>query len=589
MTAKRSLVGVGVVTATVAAFVAVRTVTQTQVTAGPSYYVDAGNGSDTNPGTLAAPWKTLAKANAVVQPGTTIVLSGTFTKQVLFPARSGTAADPIIYRASANGATLDQPGLVGTIPYVVYMGARSYVTVDGLAITNSNYVAAPVANKGVVLRSANHITLTGCTFTHMQMQLIGSDDNTIVGNTWRDYVGSYLNPATGQPDPNHPVSSGDMLNVVLGSDRNTIQSNDMKYAGHSLIEIGNGTGNSEQNAANVIADNTLSNPWYKPLILSDDGAGTTATRNLISDATSVPTLWSTITPGTKEDASAGLQISGEGFTVRANTFTNNVADYGVLSLGSRVYNATKIESLNNVIADNVFTGNHAASSISFVLFQSAADAQAGRAIPSLTGNSFSGNAYFGNSGTAKSWNRSTLYTTFLMHAAVAAPPWPAGGYGGNMVRGDSVDAATNANLVDVTYQGKTIHTVQTLTQWEAGASADVSGNAVYAAPPPPPTTTVTTTTVPTTTVPTTPTTPTPPSGVDQLADLQHAHARMGAGRRRGRLRVQARRRPRLEYLESGGLVGEVRQEVPPAHLRCRGGRRGCRRFGGLPVTERSAA
>ena len=58
----------------------------------------------------------------------------------------------------------------------------------------------------------------------------------------------------------------------------------MKYAGHSLIEIGNGTGTAKRTQTTVIHDNTLSNPWYKTVILSDNGGGTIVEDNQIVDA-----------------------------------------------------------------------------------------------------------------------------------------------------------------------------------------------------------------------------------------------------------------------------------------------------------------
>ncbi len=263
-----------------------------------TYYVST-NGSDSNTGTTAsAPWKTIAKANAAVRAGDTVVLSGNFVQQAIAPTHSGTATAPITYQAGPAGATLDLPGLVGRTPYMAWFGGQSYITVDGVGFTNSNYVNAPVTNKGVVLRGANHITITNCSFSHVQMQLYASSANTISHNTFRYFVASYVNPSTGKPDPNHPITAGDMLNVFGGSNGNLIQFNDMKYAGHSLIEIGNGFGGT--NANNVISDNVLSNPWYKPLVLADDGAGTIVERNLIEDANSVPTLYSTVAGAGRE-------------------------------------------------------------------------------------------------------------------------------------------------------------------------------------------------------------------------------------------------------------------------------------------------
>ena len=460
------------------------TTTTTTATSGTrtTFYVSTG-GSDLNAGTSAsAPWKTIAKANAAAQPGDTVVLSGNFVQQAIAPSHSGTATAPITYQAAPAGATLDQPGLVGKTPYMAYFGGRSYITVNGVGFTNSNFVNAPVTNKGVVLRGANHITITNCSFSHVQMQLYASSANTISHNTFRYFVASYVNPSTGKPDPNHPITAGDMLNVFGGSNGNLIQFNDMKYGGHSLIEIGNGFGGT--NANNVISDNVLSNPWYKPLVLADDGAGTIVERNLIEDTNSVPTLYSTVAGavGNLSTASDGVQFSGSNFIFRHNTLVNNTATYGVLNLGSRWYtdanhpNGVLVESLNNQIYNNTLYGNHAAAAVSFVVFMSQADVTSGRSIPRLTGNAVRDNIFWGNSGTPYSWNGKTTYTSLMYHAASFAPPWASGGYNGNTITRNDFDTTTNANLIDVAYGGKYTHVVQSVSAFQSYGAADVSTN-----------------------------------------------------------------------------------------------------------------
>jgi len=448
-----------------------------------TFYVNAQTGVDTNTGTSAsAPWKTIAKANAAVQPGDTVVLSGSFVQQAIAPTHSGTATAPITYQADPAGATLDQPGLVSRSLYMAWFGARSYITVTGVGFTNSNYVTAPVTNKGVILRGADHITITNCSFSHVQMQLYASSFNTISHNTFRDFVASYHNPATGAPDPNHPITNGDMLNIFGGSHDNLVQFNDMKNAGHSLIEVGNGFGGT--NANNEISDNTLSNPWYKPLILADDGGGTIVERNVIEDANSNPTLYSTVAGavGTLSTASAGVQFSGGNFVFRHNTLVNNTAEYGVIDIGSRWYtdnlhpNGVLVESMNNQIYNNTFYGNHAAAGVSFVVFLSQTDVTAGRAVPRLTGNVINNNIFWGNSGTPYSWNGRLAYDSLIYHAASYAPPWPSGGYNGNTISSNDFDSASAANLIDVAYSGSFIHVPQSLPAFQSYAATDASGN-----------------------------------------------------------------------------------------------------------------
>src|SRR5579871_5405796 len=325
----------------------------------------------------------LATAESQAQPGDTINLSGTFTHVSLVPKTSGTATAPITYTGTA---TFDAAGMTTTLAAIT---GRSYLVFDGLTFQNS-VPTVPVTNRGVIVRSSSHITFSHDHFTWMQMQLIGSSYNTLSDNVWRYFVAQYVN---GQPQ-----TAGDMLNLVLGSHDNTIVRNDMKYAGHSLIEIGNGTGNSETNANNVIDNDTLSNPWYKDIILSDDGAGTTVSGNELLDANSSPALYSTVAGqvGQLQTSSDAVQFSGENYTLTGNTISNAVCTYGCVTLGSRWYPGppapSLIESENDTISDNTITGCHGAAAFSFVLFQAATDPS----MPLLTGNAITGNKLTGN-------------------------------------------------------------------------------------------------------------------------------------------------------------------------------------------------
>jgi GDSL-like Lipase/Acylhydrolase family len=79
-----------------------------------AFYVSSSAGLDTNPGTLAAPWKTIAKVNAQnFAPGTSVLFkrgdiwdrsAGPSVGGPLQPIASGTAANPIVYDAYGTGA-----------------------------------------------------------------------------------------------------------------------------------------------------------------------------------------------------------------------------------------------------------------------------------------------------------------------------------------------------------------------------------------------------------------------------------------------------------------------------------------------------
>ena len=73
--------------------------------AGASYYV-ATTGSDTNPGTLAQPWRTIQRGADLAKPGDTIVIrGGTYFEQVLV-TRGGTTGAPVTFQAYPGEAPI---------------------------------------------------------------------------------------------------------------------------------------------------------------------------------------------------------------------------------------------------------------------------------------------------------------------------------------------------------------------------------------------------------------------------------------------------------------------------------------------------
>jgi len=76
-------------------------VTVTTATAGSTYFVakNATNASDTNPGTEASPWKSLAKAASTARAGDTVYVKAGTYNETIRPANSGTAGSLIAFKA----------------------------------------------------------------------------------------------------------------------------------------------------------------------------------------------------------------------------------------------------------------------------------------------------------------------------------------------------------------------------------------------------------------------------------------------------------------------------------------------------------
>lgn len=102
---------------------------------GTEFHVDPG-GDDSNPGSAAEPWETLAKANATLNPGDLVWIHGGTYTDAIRPARSGTSdAVRITYRAFGDGDVIlvGFPDTGGPDEGALALGERSYVTVNGRA------------------------------------------------------------------------------------------------------------------------------------------------------------------------------------------------------------------------------------------------------------------------------------------------------------------------------------------------------------------------------------------------------------------------------------------------------------------------
>src|SRR5262245_49503379 len=109
------------------------------VASATTYYLKPDAGADSNPGTQAAPWKTLDKVAASVGPGDTVTIqAGTYTPDQYVQGggwfqwqaqhRRGTAGQPITLQGEGT-VVFDgqrQPG------WITFAGGDHYVVVKGL-------------------------------------------------------------------------------------------------------------------------------------------------------------------------------------------------------------------------------------------------------------------------------------------------------------------------------------------------------------------------------------------------------------------------------------------------------------------------
>jgi parallel beta-helix repeat protein len=152
----------------------------------------SATGSDASVGSLEAPWLTLKKAADTVPIGSTVfVRAGTYGPFVM--SRSGTAADPIIFRAYANELPVIDGA--GVAEYTVRVTRASYVKLIGLTVIRG--YGAGHRGGGILVDNSTHIELLSNTVRDNHSfgirLLIASDvliqRNNIYGNAVGIHIG----------------------------------------------------------------------------------------------------------------------------------------------------------------------------------------------------------------------------------------------------------------------------------------------------------------------------------------------------------------------------------------------------------------
>lgn len=118
------------------------------------YYVST-SGSDSNPGTLACPWRTIQEAANSMSAGDTVeIRAGTYNERVLI-SRSGNATEGYIVYKNYTGETpiIDGTGIeITPSAGLINMLNVSYIKIVGLKVTNSD-------DAGIYVRRAQYIVV----------------------------------------------------------------------------------------------------------------------------------------------------------------------------------------------------------------------------------------------------------------------------------------------------------------------------------------------------------------------------------------------------------------------------------------------
>jgi len=140
-------------------FISIFTVLQIILTAFNIAYADyyvATNGSDTNPGTLAQPWRTVQKAADTAGPGTTVyVREGVYNEQVTINVSGTEAGGHIIFR-NYEGETPVLNGEGFTEGTAFLIEDQSRIILQGFEILNYQTVTPNAVPMGIHVRGASH-------------------------------------------------------------------------------------------------------------------------------------------------------------------------------------------------------------------------------------------------------------------------------------------------------------------------------------------------------------------------------------------------------------------------------------------------
>jgi Right handed beta helix region len=150
-----------------------------------SFYV-ATTGSDTNPGTQAAPWRTIQHAADVARAGSTVNVRGGIYEELVTIKSSGNATDGYITFRSYSGETavLDAEHLTPSgRSAVLTIHDKSYVKIEGFEIRNYRTAEHRIAPLGIsVMGAGSHIELLKNNVHHIENTFQGRDRPGSGGN-----------------------------------------------------------------------------------------------------------------------------------------------------------------------------------------------------------------------------------------------------------------------------------------------------------------------------------------------------------------------------------------------------------------------
>jgi hypothetical protein len=303
--------------------------------AGKVIYVDPGLTSDTttaydparraSTGGTATAYRMLRQAASVATAGTTVLLRAGTYGEPLAPANSGTADQPIVFKAY-TGETVTLTG--ARLEPAVDLTGRSHVVIEGLVVDGvRRWLYAVRAHHNVIRNNRFLRALDPGASSKTGLFFEAATYNRVMDNTVEDGTADNL--------------------TLIKSERNVVEGNTFRKAGHALWAIRCG-------GFNVIRNNDFHNELQKIGEVYDcDRAGFEHDINLV-DATARNLIEGntfSYTPSSGNHSPyAGIQYAGQNGLLRRNLFYATVGP----ALEMALYEEEARFNTGNHVFHNVF-------------------------------------------------------------------------------------------------------------------------------------------------------------------------------------------------------------------------------------------
>jgi parallel beta-helix repeat protein len=311
---------------------------------GPSFY-SSPSGSDSNPGTLALPFKTIAKGLTKLTPGATLYLrAGTYAETISDSIPSGSSWSSPVTVASYPGETaIIEPS---SASIVISIQTRSYIILQNLVVDGTHVFSGGDAIKITYSSSttfAHHIRVTGCEVRNTPGQgILITKGSTTAGVDYNEVLGCYIHD-------NGVAGSNQYHGIYAETNHNLIQGNDISgnVAYQIQLYASSGTpGSTTYCSYNTVTRNKLRGSKIRSGIVLGSGTGNLISNNLVygnSDGgvylnygcagTMIEN--NTVYGNSGSGGTAGIEIdSATGTIVRNNISYNNHTDYHDIGTGT---------------------------------------------------------------------------------------------------------------------------------------------------------------------------------------------------------------------------------------------------------------